>query len=135
MCKAGDIIVVQKYKSHGRDVSRHSFVVIDDQGGEIQGLSFDFASLVMSSFKDEEQKARKMKYPGNFPIVAEDLDVCGGNDKSGYIKAEQFYYFNKDTIDYAVIGYLKPEIFNLLIEFIQDLVADGIILETRTDNL
>ena len=135
MCKAGDIIVIQRYKSHGKDLSRHSFVVIDDQGGEIQGLPFDIASLVMSSFKDEKQKARKMKYPGTFPIVAEDVDVAGGNDKSGYIKAEQFYYFKKDTIDYSVVGYLKPDIFNFLIEFIQDLVEQGIVLETRTDNL
>ena len=38
MCQIGDIILVQKYKDRGQDLSRHSFVVISDENGEIQGL-------------------------------------------------------------------------------------------------
>lgn len=31
MCKLGDIIVVNKYKGeNGKEISRHSFIVIDD---------------------------------------------------------------------------------------------------------
>lgn len=38
MCKIGDIIIVRKYKDHGKTISSHSFVVINDENGEIQGL-------------------------------------------------------------------------------------------------
>ena len=30
------------------------------------------------------------------------------------------YYFAKDKISYKVIGYMKPDIFDLLIEFIEE---------------
>lgn len=85
----------------------------------------------MSSFKDEEHKKRKMSYPGNFPITYEDLDVSG-NKKEGYIKADQLYYFNKDSIDFIVIGSMKTEAFNLLISFIEGLETP---IEHIVDNL
>lgn len=59
MCKIGDIILVEKYKDRGKTLGRHSFVVIDDQDGEIHGLPYDMICNVFSSFKDEEQKKRK----------------------------------------------------------------------------
>lgn len=90
----------------------------------------------MSSFKDEEQKKRKLSYPGNFPITPDDQEIYDGdNGESGYIKAEQFYYFNKEKIPYKVIGKLDVEIFNLLIDFIQKLVSDGVIFRQITENL
>ena len=49
----------------------------------------------------------------------------GGNGKSACIKAEQFYYFHKDKIKYKVIGKLDEEIFNLLVEFIEELNKSG----------
>lgn len=56
-----------------------------------------------------------MSYPGNFPIEPDNQNIIGGNNgESGYIKAEQFYYFNKDKIPYKVIGKLDMEIFNIL---------------------
>ncbi len=135
MCKVGDIIVVNKYQSAGMVVNKHSFVVLEDKEGIVKGLAFDFVALAMSSFKDEVQKERKMKYPGNFPIVAEDVDVPYGNRKSGYIKAEQFFYFNKSKIEYTVVGRIEPEIFNLLLDFINELVKTGIHFDRITDNL
>lgn len=75
MCKVGDIIVVENYKSGGKDIGKHSFVVISDEGGEIQGLDYDLICNVMSSFKDERQKTRKLKYEGNFPITHNDTDT------------------------------------------------------------
>lgn len=135
MCKIGDIIVIQKYKSQGKDIKRHSFVVIDDTDGNIQGLAFDFVSLVFSSFKSEEQKTKKLSYSANFPIVAEDVDIKEGNEGSGFIKAEQLYYFNKEKIEYRVIGSMDKDIFNLLIEFMQELSEQGISFEAITDNL
>lgn len=39
MCKVGDIIVVNKYiGDDGKEIKRHSFVVIDDNHSEIGGL-------------------------------------------------------------------------------------------------
>lgn len=122
MCAVGDIIVVEDYHDHGNILSKHSFVVIDDEPDEIKGISYDMICNAMSSFKDEKQNERKMKYPGNFPIVVadEDLKTPNGNNKSGYIKADQLYYFNKSKITYRVIGNIKPDILDLLLEFIEE---------------
>jgi hypothetical protein len=136
MCKIGDIIVVYQYKDAGKRLSTHSFVVLDDRNGQIRGIDFDFVALVMSSIKDEEQKQRKLAYPGNFPIVPEDLDIEGdGNEKSAYIKVEQFYFFNKNKLSYRVLGKLDTDIFNLLIEFIEELEKNGVRFRYITDNL
>lgn len=120
MCKVGDIILVNSYKDNGKNLSRHSFVVISDEEGKIQGCSYDFICNVLSSFKNEEQKERKLNYPGNFPIAHDDTVTDPHNDKDGYIKMDQWYYFNKDKLDYTVIGSVKQDIFDLLIEFLED---------------
>ena len=120
MCKIGDIIIVDKYKDHGKSIRSHSFVDVSDENGEIHGLSYDFVANVLSSFKNEEQKRRKLNYPGNFPLTSEDVDTDPNNGKSGYIKADQWYYFSKDKISYMVIGNMKSDIFNLLIDYIEE---------------
>ncbi len=120
MCKIGDIILVNNYKDNGKNLSRHSFVVINDEKGKIQGCSYDFICNVLSSFKNEEQKKRKLNYPGNFPIAHDDTITDPHNDKDGYIKMDQWYYFSKDKLDYTVIGSVKPEIYDLLIEFLEN---------------
>lgn len=136
MCKQGDIILVKSYKDHESILSRHSFVVIDDEGGQVQGVPFDFIALVMSSFKNDEQKRRKLRYPGNFPITASDEKMIDwANDKEGYIKAEQFYYFNKEKIQFDVIGELNEETYNLLILFIESLAEKSIKIDQIVDNL
>lgn len=132
MCKKSDIILVDHYISQGHHVGMHPFVVIEDKGGEIQGVSFDMIGNVISSFKSEEQKAKKLRYPGNFPIVAEDKNVPGGSPMDGYIKADQLYYFNKNKISYRVIGSLDEQTFNDLIEFISKGSFD---LEAIVENL
>jgi len=76
----------------------------------------------MSSFKNAKHREQKLKYVGNYEVLHTDSIITdGGNGLDGYIKAEQFYYFNKDSIEYEVIGRLEPEFFNLLIQFIEDL--------------
>ena len=132
MCKKRDIILIDSYKSQGIEVGKHSFVVIDDDGGEIHGLPYDLVCNVLSSFKDENQKIRKMSYPGNFLIRGIDQNVPGGNGKDGYIKADQLYYFEKDLIKYRVIGYMEEDAFNELIDFIQNGEFE---LEVIVDNL
>ena len=48
MCKYGDIIVIDKYKTEdGFDMSRHSFIVVNDREGIIKGFSYD---IIASQF-------------------------------------------------------------------------------------
>jgi hypothetical protein len=131
MCSVGDIIVVKNYTHNGASLSRHSFVVVQDQGGQIRGIEFDIICNVISSFKNSDHKTKKMRHPGNFPIVANDCVIKNGHGLDGYIKADQLYYFKKDKLDYFKIGHMDMDIFNLLIEFIQGLDE----FEEITDNL
>lgn len=121
MCKIGDIILIQGYKDNGKDLKRHSFVVLEDKAGEIQGLEYDIICNVMSSLKNEEQRKTKLSYPGNFPVMNSDSNVVNNNGCDGFIKAEQFYYFSKDKLDYDVIGKLEPKVLVLLMKFIREL--------------
>ena len=114
MCKIGDIILVEKYKDGNTVLSRHSFVVIEDRDGTVEGLPYDMICNVLSSYKGEKQKQRKLSYPGNFPVSNEDTITNPDNGGSGYIKADQLYYFNKNKIDYRVIGYINEDILDLL---------------------
>ncbi|MGL5415506.1 MAG: hypothetical protein ACRDAU_07590 [Clostridium sp.] len=133
MCKAGDIIVINNYEHNGIEIKRHSFVVIVDEADQIQGLDYDFVANVMSSFKNEKQKAWKLSnYPGNFLIEVNERTTNPDNGKEGYIKAEQLYYFNKNKIEFDVIGKVTTEKLNELIEFINSLEID---LEEIIDNL
>jgi hypothetical protein len=132
MCNVGDIIVIEHYIHKGINLSRHSFVVLSDDAGQIQGLDYNLICNVMSSFKNEEQKKKKLSYPGNFPIVPDDYGAIDGNNKSGYIKADQLYYFNKEKIEYIVIGRLSEDIFKLLLEFIEEELSE---YEQIIDNL
>lgn len=127
MCQIGDIILVYNPKRFAKPIGMHSFVVLDDTQGKISGFDFDFIGLLMSSMDTEDKHERLMKYKSNFPIMPDEQDIeGGGNGKTACIKAEQFYYFNKDKIRFKVIGRLDEDIFNLLIEFIQELNKNGI---------
>ncbi len=120
MCKIGDIILIKRYKDHGHFLGRHSFIVIDDRKDIIQGLPYDMVCNVLSSFKDENQKKRKLEFDGNFPITHDDTITDPDNGNDGYVKADQLYYFKKDKIDYQVIGNVLPDILRLLFEFISE---------------
>ncbi|EDS77118.1 conserved hypothetical protein [Clostridium botulinum C str. Eklund] len=121
MCKVGDIILIKNYVDNEKKLDQHSFVVLSDESGKIQGLDYNIICNVMSSFKNKKQQEKKLQYAGNFPITHNDTVTHPDNGKDGYIKAEQLYYFNKDKLDYMVIGQIKPEAFNLLMEFIEKL--------------
>lgn len=127
MCKIGDIILVYNPKRFHQSIGRHSFVVIEDTGGKIAGMDFDFIGLLMSSMDTDEKRDKLMKYDCNFPITPDEQDILdGGNGKPACIKSEQFYYFNKECIKYRVLGRLDEDIFNLLIEFIDELNLKGV---------
>ena len=72
MCKVGDIIVVNKYIAENRkEIGRHSFVVIDDNPDSICGLDYTMVTTVISSFKSEKQRKKKLSYMENVQIVEE----------------------------------------------------------------
>ena len=69
MCKLGDIIVVNKYIGEdGKEIGKHSFIVIDDNPDCIRGLDYSHVTTVISSFKNEEQRKRKLNYKENLEI-------------------------------------------------------------------
>lgn len=132
MCTVGDIILIKSYKQDGHDISKHSFVVLSDEAGNIKGLDYDIICNVLSSFKDEEQRIKKLNYPGNFEISHNDTTIKNGNTKNGFIKAEQLFYFKKDNIDFIVIGKLDVLVFNRLLSFLEQ---TDIKIEHIIDNL
>ncbi|MCL2350703.1 MAG: hypothetical protein FWC67_04400 [Defluviitaleaceae bacterium] len=121
MCEVGDIILIESYKHGNLSLSRHSFVVLSVDAGNIEGLHYDFVCNVLSSFKNEQQRKKKLEFPGNFEIFQKDSEVPKGNKKSGYIKSEQLYYFNNQKTQYTIIGNLHPNALERLFEFIKNL--------------
>lgn len=120
MCKVGDIILVRKYLSNGTPLQKHSFIVIDDNNGEIHGLEYDWICNVLSSIKDDVQRKKKLSYPGNIEIKSNNMITNPHNGKDAYIKADQLYFFKKDKLDYRVIGQVTEEALNDIIQFIED---------------
>lgn len=66
MCKVGDIILIDNYKSEGKELGKHSFIIISDENGKIEGIDYDLICNVMSSIKSEIQKQKKVKLFGQF---------------------------------------------------------------------
>lgn len=119
MCKLGDIIVVKEFKdSNGVLIPRHSFVVINDEPDFIEGYAYDFVSNVMCSFHSEEQKKRKLNIESNLEVVPEHITGSKLNDKSGYIRADELFYFNKNKIEYKVIAHMDDELLDELVQLI-----------------
>lgn len=123
MCKVGDIIVVQNCKINGKELGRHSFVVLNTDKGEVEGMPFDLVCNIMSSFdgKGEEYKQRKLSYPENMPYSPTDENIVNGHGKEGFIKAGVYFFFDKSTIDFRVIGNIQIELYLKLMEFINNM--------------
>lgn len=132
MCKTGDIIIVRDFKSYGKRISPHSFIVISDENGEVEGMPYDFACNMLSSFKSEEQKEHKLSYPGNYEIKNSDTVTNPDNGKDGFVKADQLYLFKKEKIDYVIIGTVLPDVMDSLLKFINE---GDFKIEQITDNL
>lgn len=136
MCKVGDILLIYNAKN-GRYVGKHPFIVLDDSAGKVSGVyGYDFIGLLISSANTEEKKERLKSFEGNFPITPDDKvmdDAYKSDNMDAYIKADQFFYFDKSKIKYMKIGSLSPDIFNLIIEFIQELAEAGIVFQQILD--
>lgn len=135
MCKIGDIIVVENYiGDDGEKVKKHSFVVIEDTPGHIGGLNYNLVTNVMSSFRNEEHRNKKLRYKENLEITSDDIISNCKNDKSGYIKADQLIYFDKDKIDYYLFGHVDLELLDELIRLIIELRVENK-LKANTKNI
>lgn len=126
MCKVGDIIVVNSYiGDDGKKVGQHSFVVIDDNPDSIRGLEYTMVTTVISSFKNEEQRRKKLSYEGNIEIL--EFKKKGETKqfaKPSYIKADKLFYFNKAKLDYYVFGRISDDLLDELIKIIITLSHD-----------
>ena len=130
MCKYGDIIVIDKYKTEdGFDMSRHSFIVVDDREGIIKGFSYDIIASVMSSIKDSEHRKKVLKRVENMEITPLDRLCLPENGKDAYVKVNQLHYFNRLKISYRVIGNVTDEVMERimdLMEYLDDIGRLGI---------
>lgn len=127
MCKLGDIIVVNNYiREDGMVIGKHSFIVVNDKPDFIEGLGYDLVTNVMSSFKNEEQKNRKLRFMENIEIISDDIISNKNiNKKSGFVKADQLIYFDKSKIDYYVLGHISDELLDELIMIIMILAKSN----------
>lgn len=136
MCKLGDIIVVKDYiRDDGKKINQHSFVVINDKPDFIEGLNYDFVANVMSSFKNEEQRIKKLRFEENLEIVSSDIiSNLPTNNKSGFIKADQLFYFDKKKANYYVFGTISEELLDELMILLISLNKKGK-LKHNTSNI
>ena len=87
----------------------------------------------IEAFKKEKLK----KFEGNFPLVPDDKIIDADmkyDNKHAYVKADQFFYFDKNKIKYIKIGTLAPDVFNIIIEFIEELTENGVKFRQILDN-
>lgn len=136
MCKLGDIIVVNKYiGENGKEIGTHSFIVIDDNKDRIKGLEYTHVTAVISSFKTEEQRLKKLQYEENMEINTFEKN---GNTlrfkKPSYIKADKLFYFDKDKLDYYVFGRISDDLLDELMKLILHLSEEDK-LTIVTENL
>ena len=126
MCKIGDIIAVPQFIGDGNNfVGTHYFIVVNDKDGNIEGLDFNIVGAVMSSFKSEEKKKKKLKYEENMEIVEKDGKINNKDLKDGYVKADQLHYFNKENTTYFVVGQVDGDVLIKLLELIEYLDTKG----------
>lgn len=136
MCKLGDIIVVNKYiGDDGKEIGQHSFIVIDDNPNSIKGLEYTHVTTVISSFKNEKQKEKKLSHEENMEIrTYEKNGQTKTFKKESYTKADKLFYFNKDKLDYYVFGRISDDLLDELMKLIIHL-SDEDKLTIVTDNL
>lgn len=135
MCKLGDIIVVNKYiGDDGKEISKHSFIVIDDNPDCIKGLNYNLVTTVISSFKSEEQKKRKLQYKENMEICEFERNGTKKFSKPSYIKADKLFYFDKEKLDYYVFGRISDDLLDELVKLIIELSNEEKLVQV-TDNL
>lgn len=136
MCKLGDIIVIKEFKNeYGETIPKHSFVVINDETDFVEGFRYDFVSNMLCSFHNNEHKKQKLKYIENLPVKEEKISGEKINNKEGFIKADQLYYFDKNKIEYKVLAHMDPELLDELVQLILQLQEKGLLKPIYTNLL
>ena len=126
MCKIGDIIVIKEFKNEiGEIIRKHSFVVINDQKNSLEGLNYDFISNMLCSFHNNKHKSKKLQFQENLEVTEKIISSKNSNNKSGYIKVDQLYYFDKTEIEYYVLGRISLDLLNELLQLIINLNKQG----------
>lgn len=87
---------------------------------------------VLSGENEVRVSKRGIEEIKKFPIANDDTYSSPDNGKDGYIKTDQFYYFNKSKLSYKRIGYVDYDIMRLIFEFIEESSFE---IERKTDNL
>ena len=137
MCKIGDILLIYNAKNKRKPVGMHPFLVLDDTDGIVRGIyKFDFIGLLLTSAETEERKEKLKQFDGNFPISEDDKimdEGREGDNKYSFVEADQFFYFDKERIKYVHLGTIEPNIYNLIIEFIEEISDDGVSIKQILD--
>ena len=135
MCKLGDIIVVNKYiGDDGKLISKHSFIVIDNNPDCIKGLNYNLVATVISSFKSQERKKRKLQYKENMEICEFEQNGTKKFRKPSYIKADKLFYFDKEKLDYYIFGRISDDLLDELVKLIIELSNEEKLVQV-IDNL
>ncbi len=135
MCQIGDLIRIESYiGDDGAAVARHTFVVLSTEGDKIRGLSFDLVASPMSSIKTEKQRKKVEKDKGLMIIRTNDQNGMPASDyEESFIKAKLLYYFDKDRIDYKVLGALNIATFIELQEKLKELGESNALTQVLTN--
>lgn len=82
---------------------------------------------MLCSFHNERHKRKKLKYKENLPVKEQRITGKRINNKKGYIKADQLYYFDKNNIEYKLIAHMDDSLLNELIKLIINLQKQNIL--------
>ena len=132
MCQPGEIVVIEKFlDSEKHENTRHSFVVLSNESGKIEGIDYNIVLALMSSFrgKPDGYKAKKLKYPWNIHITTLDTDMLSGNNEEGFIKCNQLHYFDLTEDEINIIGSVNATVWDKINEAL-DKYEDKIIINT-----
>lgn len=133
MCKVGDIILIKEFKNdRDVDINKHSFLVIEDESGHIRGMAYDFVCNMLCSIKGFRQERSKLSNLGNVHVASKDMVTNPHNGKDAYLNMSDIYYFNKELIDYRVIGHLTEDALDEIFDFMDN---DDIKFNIITSNL
>ena len=134
MCKLGDVIVIKEFKNEfGEIVPKHSFIVINDEPDYVEGFKYDFVSNMLCSFHNEKHKKRKLKFKQNLPVKEQKIHGENINEKEGYIKADQLYYFDKKKIEYKVLAHMDSDLLDDLVQLILELKEKNLLKPVYTN--
>lgn len=118
MCRPGDIIIISNFRDEdGLLVDKHSFIVIDNKKY--------ITSNMMCSFRNVEQKNKKLKYYGNYELDTSLINGKSINNRCGYLKIDKLYYFDKEKTNYKVIAHIDIKLLNHIYKYLLGLSIKG----------